>query len=1103
MESVEKRKKTIEHKHSVCLMIKASKLSIHGLHRDKIENCRKELEETLQISEMICLTGFQVVYLEQKFQHKIAEFGSICQTLSLPKVQRNPKGLADDSFITVYGKPADVECVKKGIQEILGKDLKQDTSFIKCACNVLVLWEERWKHVVSEFEKQHDILVWFGQSSSSSQVSRRSRGQPRHDHETGLKSRNEVVVAFLFYGKSAIVDQFKKLLVQEENGEVIKEEISQSADVCQALREAISKRKVGIHDLSLHVEFPQSGVILLLAPSCKKDDFTTAKAKLKQFIDRMVRRDVVIPCNDRVVALILKKKSSMLKTALSSDMSKKVDVSLTPSTQIQLTGNQVDIEMAQISIGQFLSKIRATIGSAKLSADQLCRPFFHTKRYRQICSRLEHNKQVLCTCPFLGEQTSSNTILFQTSFQPGHNALCVQLSLVRGDILKEVVDVIVNPANSKLDHIGGLAKAIADAGGSQIQKDSTRFVKENGEVSCGKAICSSPGLLPFKKLIHTVGPRWMGGQNNESFQLYSAVNNSLCVANRENLQTIALPAIGTGVFAVPVSICAEESHRAVKNFCIYHPRACVKDIRFVLYTEADAREFLKCFEKLFSQAVVSDESCTSSLAWKSQASAVAVPSPTEQPLIWLWKNDHRTFSPYDSSTNEFLTQQYRNNPQGSCFITVNAKRYQVDFSTMQQTNMTTGFSRNIQLEQEVPRAALVEPKVQWCYRDDRRQFSPYTPLDSAAIEKGYRDSQSTRLTINGNIYLIDFKRMCQINGKTGHERRIRRQYTDSPVALQSAATPQDDEEEEMSLATVTTTTTEHLTVNLRGPKDNLSKAVKELEQELSSCIKTEQMPLKKVPKSTKKSLKEVAVKHGVQVTFSSKGRTATIKGYGDALDKALLEMQKLVLAKMPEDDSIEIPPEWEPQVKNLQLVSLLPSTSEWQAVSSRFQSTMPGTSIRSIQRIQNKWLWKKYAQHKKMIEEKNGGASNEMELFHGTRNNMPTDIYDSEEGFDMRFSAQGMWGQANYFAVNASYSNNYAHSNIITGQREMFLAKVLTGDSHASSANSSLRMPPKSYTSVTQLGQARYDTVTGSTGGSKVYMTYDNQKAYPAYLITY
>ena len=1097
MDSLEKRKTALEHKHNVRLTIKASSVSIDGLQKEKIVNCQKELEEKLLISEnMVCLTGFQVVYLEQKFQQKLTEFRNTCQTLSLPAIQRNPEGLTDNFFIAVDGKP---ECVKKGIQEILGNDLKQDTAFIKCACSVLVLWEERWKHVVAKFQNKHDILVWFGQSSSSPLVSSRIRRQSRDDYAAALQNKlqNEVIVTFLFYGKFTIVDQFKKLLVHEENGEVIEEEIVQSVDVCQSLRDAISKRKAGIHDLSVQVEFPKSNVILLLAPSCKKDDFAAAKTKLEQFIDRMVCRDVVIPCNDRVVALILNKTPHLLKAALPPSLTKKVVVSFCPPAQIQLTGSQFDINTVQMNISSHLTMIRATIANAKITVDSLCKPFFYTKRYRQICSRLEQSKQVVCICPFLGEQSSSNTILFQTSFQPGHNALCVQLSLVRGDILKEVVEAIVNPANSKLDHIGGLAKVIADAGGSQIQKESTQYVKENGEVNAGKAICLSPGLLPFKKLIHSVGPRWMGGLNKESVQLYTAVHNSLCVANRENFYSIALPAIGTGVFAVPVSVCAKESYRAVRNFCIDHPRACVTDIRFVLYTESDAKEFLiRLIEQLSSQAKESGESCTPVVAAAEHCPPLTS-AATELPLNWFWKNDSHTFSPYDRSTSWLLTQHYLSNPQGTCTIKVNAKQYKVDFSTMQQTNLGTGFSRKIQSEQETPKVALLEefaaPRVHWCYRDDRRQYSPYTPQDSATIERSYQANQSIRLTINGKIYLIDFTRMSQINVETTYERPIRRQQSDSQ--LMAAATPQDEEER------VVAVTSEQLIVNLRGPKENLSKAVKELEHELSSCVKTEQMPLRKVPKSVKKSLKELAAKHGVNIKFRDKGCTATIKGCDDALDKALLEMQKLVLAKMHEDE-IEFPPEWGPQDVNLKLVSVPTSSPEWQAVSSRFQSTMPGTTIRSIERIQNKWLWKKYVQHKKMIEEKNGAAGNELELFHGTRSNMPKEIYYSEEGFDMRFSAQGMWGRANYFAVNASYSNSYAHTNGM--HKEMFLAKVLTGDSHECSSDSSLRMPPKRYPARSQLvSQTRYDTVNGTTGGSRVYMTYDNQKAYPAYLITY
>ena len=176
---------------------------------------------------------------------------------------------------------------------------------------------------------------------------------------------------------------------------------------------------------------------------------------------------------------------------------------------------------------------------------------------------------------------------------------------------------------------------------------------------------------------------------------------------------------------------------------------------------------------------------------------------------------------------------------------------------------------------------------------------------------------------------------------------------------------------------------------------------------------------------------------------------------------------------------------------------------EWVRVEQQFQITMPSVYIQEMLRIQNIWLWERYVQEKNGIE-KFKGMANEKELFHGTRSHDPNLIYDSEVGFDMRFSAQGMWGQANYFAVNAKYSHSYAHTNAL-GQCEIFLAKVITGDSYECPSDRSLRMPPLKQGGSGQLmlSQVRYDTVTGTTGGSQVYMTYDNQKAYPAYLIRY
>ena len=128
---------------------------------------------------------------------------------------------------------------------------------------------------------------------------------------------------------------------------------------------------------------------------------------------------------------------------------------------------------------------------------------------------------------------------------------------------------------------------------------------------------------------------------------------------------------------------------------------------------------------------------------------------------------------------------------------------------------------------------------------------------------------------------------------------------------------------------------------------------------------------------------------------------------------------------------------------------------------------------------------------------------NELQLFHGSRGNDPRLICEGEVGFDLRYSSQGRWGHANYFGMNASYCDKFAHSTT-DGYKEIIVAKVLTGDSYDSTPDSSLRLPPLKQTSGQILFiQARYDTVTGVTCGCKVFMTYDNEKAYPAYIIKY
>ena len=114
--------------------------------------------------------------------------------------------------------------------------------------------------------------------------------------------------------------------------------------------------------------------------------------------------------------------------------------------------------------------------------------------------------------------------------------------------------------------------------------------------------------------------------------------------------------------------------------------------------------------------------------------------------------------------------------------------------------------------------------------------------------------------------------------------------------------------------------------------------------------------------------------------------------------------------------------------------------------------------------------------------------------WHGTGGRPASTIYeDRQDGFMMQFCTSGMWGRGLYFAENASYSNGYAHT--AGGQKMFMLAKLLSGEEVNLPSNGSLTSPPPD--------SVRYDTVTGTTGGSKVYIVYENGRAYPEYLVTY
>jgi len=171
------------------------------------------------------------------------------------------------------------------------------------------------------------------------------------------------------------------------------------------------------------------------------------------------------------------------------------------------------------------------------------------------------------------------------------------LEIIKGDITLQDTDAIVNAANARLSHGGGVAWHIARKGGRVIQEESAAWVQKHGLVTHDLPAVTRAGQLPCKYVIHAVGPIW--GEGYEDRKLEAAIRGCFSQASALALTSLAIPAISTGIFGFPKDRAALIFMRTIQTLYQSHPDISIQCVRIVLIDEPTLSAFLDAFKAVF------------------------------------------------------------------------------------------------------------------------------------------------------------------------------------------------------------------------------------------------------------------------------------------------------------------------------------------------------------------------------------------------------------------------------------------------------------------------------------------------------------------------
>ncbi|RLN91754.1 hypothetical protein BBJ28_00012871 [Nothophytophthora sp. Chile5] len=186
-----------------------------------------------------------------------------------------------------------------------------------------------------------------------------------------------------------------------------------------------------------------------------------------------------------------------------------------------------------------------------------------------------------------------------SKWKPNGDEVGPELVVMQGDLTACKTDAIVNAANSRLMHGGGLAGAIVRRGGAEIQTESSAWIKRHGKLPVGAAMSTAAGKLPCKYVVHTVGPnvsRFPSPMPEHTEELRKAVWNALLEAERLELTSIAIPGISTGIFGYPRDQGAQEIVQECVRFSDERSSTCLRLIALMNIDDPTVSSFVRALQ---------------------------------------------------------------------------------------------------------------------------------------------------------------------------------------------------------------------------------------------------------------------------------------------------------------------------------------------------------------------------------------------------------------------------------------------------------------------------------------------------------------------------